>query len=315
MHVNRKSGFTLVELLVVIAIIGILIALLLPAVQAAREAARRSQCSNNLKQIGLGLHNYHDTFDKFPPGMYSNHTGGGSPNRRCWYHDVLAFVEQQALYDVYKRAADEGRGALSYPQKDAVVPTFGCPSDPLCNEKYGGKAHNQGFHGNYVLCWGKGDSGWGESGQDGNSDDLGGMFYSRSTTNLNDVKDGTTNTIMGSELILVQDDLSGFGPVCGGGHDVRGRYFNAKHMGWGFSTIRPPNTPVADSQPYCNSHLKAQCSSDCLYGYNVHHARSHHPAGVNVLMGDASVQFMSESMDQLTFQALGTREGYETVSF
>ena len=102
---NSRKAFTLVELLVVIAIIGILIALLLPAVQAAREAARRSQCTNNLKQIGIALHNYHDTFKVFPPGglWYTNSTGNANwvRNRGSMLLHILPFVEQQSLYDAF----------------------------------------------------------------------------------------------------------------------------------------------------------------------------------------------------------------------
>jgi len=98
---KRRSAFTLVELLVVIAIIGILIALLLPAVQAAREAARRSQCSNNLKQIALALHNYHDSHKVFPPSCIKElpQDGSGSPQALLWSGSILPFVEQKAIFD------------------------------------------------------------------------------------------------------------------------------------------------------------------------------------------------------------------------
>src|SRR5690348_5835758 len=94
----RQSGFTLVELLVVIAIIGVLVALLLPAVQAAREAARRTSCSNNLKQLGIALHNYHDTITRFPYGYMET---GSLHLRNCWLQQLLPFFEQKSMYDQY----------------------------------------------------------------------------------------------------------------------------------------------------------------------------------------------------------------------
>src|SRR6187399_873003 len=101
-HHPIRRAFTLVELLVVIAIIGILVALLLPAVQAAREAARRTQCANNLKQLALGLHNYHSSFRKFPIGQVVRIDEHVYP-RWCWFYGVLPFVEEQALGDIYQK--------------------------------------------------------------------------------------------------------------------------------------------------------------------------------------------------------------------
>ena len=132
---HRKRGFTLVELLVVIAIIGILIALLLPAVQAAREAARRTQCTNNLKQFGLGMHNYHDTYKTFPYGH--DNTG----RRVTWFPLILPFIEQQALHDEFDWVANSWFGAQA-PACNRDVPGARCPSDP------GGLKLQQGFHGN-----------------------------------------------------------------------------------------------------------------------------------------------------------------------
>jgi prepilin-type N-terminal cleavage/methylation domain-containing protein len=130
---HLSSAFTLVELLVVIAIIGILIALLLPAVQAAREAARRSQCSNNLKQIGLGSHNYHDTFGCFPPGAITDGACGGQNNRINWAIALLPYMEQNAVYDLYDHSVYN-----STPPNEALrqtlVATYLCPSDTGAGE-------------------------------------------------------------------------------------------------------------------------------------------------------------------------------------
>jgi prepilin-type N-terminal cleavage/methylation domain-containing protein len=132
---RKPGGFTLVELLVVIAIIGILVALLLPAIQAAREAGRRSQCSNNLKQLGLGLQNYHDINKKFPSGYGGNNTYSTAGTGRSWMYGILPFVEQKGLFDLVKWGApiDAGNAALSDPSNTTVSLTvlqgWLCPSD------------------------------------------------------------------------------------------------------------------------------------------------------------------------------------------
>lgn len=138
----KKRGFTLVELLVVIAIIGVLVALLLPAVQAAREAARRSQCSNNLKQLGLGLQNYHDTFQSLPYGVRDTTTAattvGAAPTHRgwgpCWLVSILPFCEQKNLYDLIDNQERAGNNYDGTPRTQAHNAKIGymlCPSSPL----------------------------------------------------------------------------------------------------------------------------------------------------------------------------------------
>jgi len=143
---DRKSphGFTLVELLVVIAIIGILIALLLPAVQAAREAARRMQCSNNFKQAGLALHNYHSSVTSFPPGCLYTISAYPVSYEWSWGAYILPYLEQQALYDIFDFETPNGGGALHYalpwntPVGTTMVSAFLCPSDPAGGNINGG---------------------------------------------------------------------------------------------------------------------------------------------------------------------------------
>src|SRR5260221_10831944 len=144
---RRNSGFTLIELLVVIAIIAILIALLLPAVQQAREAARRTQCRNNLKQIGLALHNYHDTFTKFPPAMVRRTWGSGVPtqthsNGAAWSLRIAPYLDQAPLYNIFNFNAEPAwadtsiNAQLGAPYTNyavvagSTVPPYLCPSDP-----------------------------------------------------------------------------------------------------------------------------------------------------------------------------------------
>ena len=163
----RRVGFTLIELLVVIAIIAILIALLLPAVQQAREAARRTQCKNNLKQVGLALHNYHDvTSDCFPYG-HQQEVAGGSHRRDCWYQRVLPYVEQAPLYNAYEADKTEyihniaASATVGYIAKTPVT-MFSCPSDST-NPGYGASGSATAFQGNYVVCAGPGTGVFGGS--------------------------------------------------------------------------------------------------------------------------------------------------------
>ncbi|MEO9933357.1 DUF1559 domain-containing protein [Rhodopirellula bahusiensis] len=131
----RTSGFTLVELLVVIAIIGVLVGLLLPAVQSAREAARRMQCSNNMKQIGLAIHMYHDAFKAFPPASYAMADSGDLNRPASWMVRILPFLEQTAAYSNVDFSGDfSNRDGINYSWRGLdglVVPTFNCPSSPL----------------------------------------------------------------------------------------------------------------------------------------------------------------------------------------
>jgi prepilin-type N-terminal cleavage/methylation domain-containing protein len=223
----QRTAFTLIELLVVIAIIGILIALLLPAVQKVREAANRIKCQNNLKQFGLGLHHYHSTHECFPLGN-SNLMGydpGNEPDRRNWAVTyVLPYVEQQAVHDGVEAYLAGGAPYIVYcPLNATVMPIFMCPADPA-NPKTltggPGSTNQQGFHGSYAACAGA-TAFNPASGADGGND-LNGLFFAFSKTRIADVLDGTSNTLMLSELILSADLTT---------HDVRGRLFNLAKQG------------------------------------------------------------------------------------
>src|SRR5690349_15021211 len=153
---SRRRAFTLVELLVVIAIIGVLVALLLPAVQAAREAARRSSCSNNLKQLGIALHNYHDTVMKFPFGYRET---GDLYKRACWMHGLLPFMEQAPMYDQYMATKVQWIMDVPAAVKDNSVKVLLCPSDPSSGGNPMGangglRPDGYGSAGNYVGCTG-----------------------------------------------------------------------------------------------------------------------------------------------------------------
>ncbi len=313
---NRTSrGFTLIELLVVIAIIAILIALLLPAVQQAREAARRSSCKSNLKQLGVALHNYHDTHSVLPFATVcridntANRPGTNGNTRQSWFHMILPQIEQGPLYEAIQPRIQGNQFPGGWPEATTVVNVMMCPSDPA-----NPKTTQQGFHGNYMPC--HGDS---HSGADDSFPNSNGMFFPISRTKFRDVTDGLANTIAIGEIKLQLDSISGSGDanqsqVCGGSHDLRGRYHNTYHGNATFTTLRPPNTPVGDVAQYCNGTPQVPCR-ECRTGNQETHARSYHTGGAQFVMGDGSVHFFSENMAQGVFQALGTRGGGEVVSF
>jgi len=299
---RKKSGFTLVELLVVIAIIGVLVALLLPAVQAAREAARRTRCTNNMKQLGIALHNYHDTHLVFPPGQYNRLANEGAPNRACWMQSLLPFMEQTALADSFIPDIQANKMALQWVNHEQNIATLLCPTDSNAPKNMTAGATtavaSQGAHGNYVLTGGS--TVFGNSGQ---GDNLNGMFYCYSRTRLADVTDGTTNTLMGSEILLSKDTSA---------HDLRGRYYNTWQGNVLVSTLQPPNTTVGDVSSYCITTQKAPCATLATNNV-VQYARSQHPAGATALLADASVRLVTNSIDLTTWRRLGQRNDGEVI--
>lgn len=280
----QRQGFTLVELLVVIAIIGVMVGLLLPAVQAAREAARRMQCSNNFKQIGIAVHNYHDTFGTFPPG-FTDYIGDGG-NGWGWGVFLLPFMEQSALYDAINPTKQRFPLANTedlYKVCQTPVAAYRCPSDPgrELNNHRGNFATS-----NYIGLWGSNSAAGTHTGA-GN-----GMFFYRSRLKMRDVLDGTTNVLMIGERAFPDSANSGK-PWRGG---IYAGVRTDLGPGWG-STMRGVWTTPNHS----------------LNGTDVWAFSSLHPGGVQFVLVDGSVRHVSESINSDVLMLLAQRASGKPV--
>jgi prepilin-type N-terminal cleavage/methylation domain-containing protein/prepilin-type processing-associated H-X9-DG protein len=345
MRPRLRSGFTLIELLVVIAIIAALIALLLPAVQAAREAARRAQCVNNMKQIGLALHNYHSTHDSFPMGgswqMCRPPTFSYTWNNWSAHALLLAYLEQKAMYDAINfswaplydpECPDSNSNTTSY---NSRVATFLCPSDGLA-----GTFRINSYHGSIGNTTYPGT-------------DSSGVFATFLTAyGLRSVTDGTSNTVAFSEArvgdqgprdrsttrhsVLNATDpgssqqLNAFNNraqviaglqactqvwLTSAQPSNNYAYNRGDRWGWGttgdtlFNTIVTPN-----SRDYQWSTCRYGCAGCNVDAAQFANATSFHPGGVNALFADGSVKFIKDSIAMNVWWGLGTRNGGEVIS-
>jgi len=363
---RQPRGFTLIELLVVIAIIAVLIALLLPAVQAAREAARRAQCTNNLKQIGIAMHNYHDQMGSYPPGEISQGTAtganswGAQVSELGWRAMILPQMESGTAYNainfsISSNAINNGAQFTAY---NTVFTTWLCPSDgtngggrlqsntatgqwtdqpldpstgqtaamtPIAN--YAGS-----FGDNYaggVLCspgltwetpWngsppvGQARIGWngywgtGFGPPDGftlGAGTMRGYFDYRGTQkppNIASITDGTSNTIMAGEVIPSAAADSNFW------------YFNGSYAGTTVPLGWNSNTYPAAAANCNNQWQNSTAPNGCRYSAAAKGFVSMHPGGSNFLFGDGSVKYLKNSINLITYCALGSRSGGEVIS-
>ncbi len=280
----KRRGFTLIELLVVIAIIGVLVALLLPAVQQAREAARRIQCTNNLKQIGLALHGYHDTHGRLPMGytFSPGYVRGGFG----WGAMILPGLEQRALFDSTNFQVPLWHAANA---TTSIVANsaYLCPSDETSQGKF---LERDGFlyaKSSYVGSFGPGN-------MDANPDDRRGLFSRNSSVRFADATDGLSNTLSAGER------HNGEFGVAIGSHD----HSEAETV-WIGAVKEDPDDDHAHTTLFQSSHTPS--SRDM----NDQDAASRHPGGTNFLFGEGSVRFVKNSVSLATYQALSSRAGGE----
>lgn len=308
---KKRNAFTLVELLVVITILGLLMGLLLPAVQQARAAARRVVCTNNMKNICLATLNYEVAFKKFPRGLgclIDQHEW----SRHSWYPYTLPYMEQEALYKRYMehyRNPGNNAGPYDYtylPDKQVIVSTYLCPDDPNAGKVQNGSStvNQQGFHGNYV---GNGGNTYFNYGGPAESMNLNGIFPCKRQIRVSEVKDGMSNTYFFSEILVVED-----GAVGSGSEDIRGRYLNGRHAGVLFSTLYAPNTTVPDRHDYCISTRLSPCERSTQNV--IVSARSLHGGGVHASNCDGSVKFVAQDIDLEVYHAMGSRAGKEVFT-
>ncbi len=303
-RMTGKKGFTLIELLVVIAIIAILIGLLLPAVQKVREAAARSTCTNNLKQMGLAVHSYHDSNNRMPPNANPGPAyNGSSANQWSWMSQILPYIEQGNLY----------AGGLGTPQTTPInvqlggvaicstqIKTFLCPSDPssvialtnranvgalaMGSSNYKGVAGSNWAWGTYTNA--------GPTGNTNGLDAGDGIFYRTDGTRpltLLGITDGTSNTLM------IGEDIPGMN----------------QHCSWAFFNHATGTCSI----PLNNAMVTGQPGFGNIGDWgNVYSFRSRHTGGANFTMGDASVRFVRQSVDIAQYRASATRAGGEVAN-
>lgn len=296
-----RHAFTLIELLVTIAICTLLIALLAPAVQRAREAARRTACRHKLHQIGVALNNYHDQCRMFPPavcyGMQANHKS----NVGSWQVRILPMIDQSPAYETFDWNCREQGGfsktgcAPNYKLATTEMPAFCCPSDAVARSTNRPDMART----SYIAC----------TGRSINFSEGRGVFFRNSGTRFRDIRDGASNTVAVSEVFpkaIYKETPSGDPPSCPDWpspfNDARGESWAraAGMRAWGFNTWLPPNSGARE----CGNFQTGTPDNPQLV---LAAPRSFHAGGVHVLFADGAVRFVSDNIDLTTWGRLGDK--------
>jgi prepilin-type N-terminal cleavage/methylation domain-containing protein/prepilin-type processing-associated H-X9-DG protein len=304
---RERHGFTLIELLVVIAIIGILIALLLPAVQKVREAATRMSCSNNLKQIGLALHHYHDTHATFPPGGVTDGPCCSTPSGAAWTIYILPFLELDALYKQY-RFDKYNEDVENAPVRITYVRTYVCPSDRDANI-LGKPESGPGSGLDYMPGSYRGVSGR-STGLDWFDDpdtsrnlpfEWRGVLHKTSTVygihpeSMAAVTDGTSNTLVAGEYTTLT-------------HLNRRTFWAYTYTSYNQSSVTQQTRVFQPDYDHCVDQGGAGDENPCKRGWGSFHAN-----GANFVLCDGSVRFLQQNIDIILFGSLATIAGGEVV--
>lgn len=310
-----RAGFTLIELLVVIAIIAILVALLLPAVQQVREAARMTQCRNHLHNIGVALHNYHESFRTLPSGSIVLLNAAGTTYNGhgwTWHASILPHLEQKPLYDAIQGPDGMGGepGGTTSPRQllagSSDLEFFACPSNPDVKSRSAKNGYStSNYNGMMGTRIGDGSddclSGSVTTAADMVSKPWGcmngnGVFYISSSVGFRDVIDGVSNTIFVAEVV----DSGGDSTLKGGAGSDR------KYIFSGGADSNPPTEMT--------EYLIGAEGNDPINGGAEEATGSYHAGGAHFCFGDGAIRFLSENMDMKTYQALATRAGGETAN-
>ncbi len=306
MTARTKRGFTLIELLVVIAIIAVLVAILLPAVQQAREAARASQCRNNLKQLGIAFHNYHETYGQLPNGSHPGYSGGSGGYNMGWAPKLFPYIDETNRYEKMVRMSPNPITELGpwrhntapHTGSDPIwgpVPTLACPSSILGNTSPDIKAfawiagqgalHYRGCSGRYEDIY---NTTAPATHQCANS----GMIFPESKTRLTDAKDGTSNTI------LLGESSSSRGWT----DAIKGDWGGIQPWTWGFYWYVGAERLTIDAKT-----IQFPINFRGTFSTNFTPYTSYHEGGAHFLLADGGVRFLTEYMDLNLLKALSTR--------
>jgi prepilin-type N-terminal cleavage/methylation domain-containing protein len=322
---SQRKAFTLIELLVVIAIVGVLVGLLMPAVQAAREAARRMSCSNNLKQIGLAIQQFHDAHRALPP--QATYKIGSTFSGYSAHARILPYLEQGNLFSRVNFSA----GYASQPEICRTrIPTYLCPSEPNDRTRFdSGVEFAPTNYGISIGTWLGLDQ---QTGQGGD-----GAFGYNTTYGFEAITDGLSNTLCAAEVKtftpalldggnpsapftpppMTPDEVVAFGGTFDPDY-CHTQWVTGRTLQSGLTTTFPPNTRIPyvfGGKTYDVDFTSARVSPTApRHGYRVVNSRSHHTSGVNALIMDGSVHFISNFIQQHVWRSLGTREGAEVVT-